>query len=79
MTLLFNGRCDGSAMNTKDCGEENDECKEFNKKYKNKCVTDKPWTVGDDVCQEANNTPDCKNDGGDCEKAKRQLRPRRTL
>ena len=70
-------------MNTKDCGDENDECKQFNKEYKAKCVTDKPWTVGDGVCQSANDTPQCKKDGGDCnpdpKPAKRQLRPRGTL
>ena len=70
--LLFNGRCDDSVFNIKDCGDENGECKEFNK-LKGKCVTTKPWTVGDSVCDDENNTKDCKEDGGDC--PKRQLRP----
>ena len=67
-------------MNTKDCGDENDE---FKNEYKVKCITNKPWTVGDEICQKANDTLQCKKDGADCKPepnpAKRQLRPRRTL
>ena len=46
--LFFNGRCDGSACN--DCGDENDERKQFKNEYKVKGVTDKPWTIGYEIC-----------------------------
>eukprot|EP00554_Chaetoceros_debilis_P000877 CAMPEP_0194096190 /NCGR_PEP_ID=MMETSP0149-20130528/57211_1 /TAXON_ID=122233 /ORGANISM="Chaetoceros debilis, Strain MM31A-1" /LENGTH=1350 /DNA_ID=CAMNT_0038782159 /DNA_START=274 /DNA_END=4326 /DNA_ORIENTATION=- len=55
--LLGNGICDG--------GEYNTPCIEFNEEYPG-CLAREPRQMGDGVCNDYNNFPECDHDGGDC-------------
>lgn len=64
--LQFNdGKCDGGAQNTFQCGFDGGDCASFNVAYPN-CGSLKAHQVGDGICQEEHNNKNCGFDGGDC-------------
>jgi len=66
-SLLGNGICDNYGMyNTKECGNDGGDCREFNLMYP-KCQSPYPFSLGDGDCyNDENSGPECNFDGGDC-------------
>ena len=64
-----NGRCDGGDFNTKECGYDGGDCKDFNAKNYTNCNVENPFWVGDGVCdgdKKGYHDESCGWDGGDC-------------
>lgn len=56
-----------NTYNVMECGWDGGDCTEFNEMYPG-CKADHLCVecLGDGECHEHQNTPECKNDGGDC-------------
>ena len=63
--FLSNGKCDGGLYNTEGCGWDGGDCVEYNDLYPN-CDADKPFQVGNGICDTEFDTMECGRDGGDC-------------
>ena len=59
------GRCDGGIMNSVNCDFDGGDCVNYNLAYPT-CGSAAPWKIGDGICDQAYNTPECNYDGADC-------------
>jgi len=65
LVRIGDGKCDGGAFNTVQCGFDGGDCVMFNLAFP-ECKAENPSLIGDGTCQEKYNIENCGFDGGDC-------------
>ena len=58
-------QCDGGILNSIACDFDGGDCVNYNLEYPT-CGAAAPWKIGDGICDQAYNTPQCNYDGADC-------------
>ena len=65
IALFGNGVCNGGILNSIACDFDGGDCVNYNLAYPN-CGAAAPWKIGNNICNQAYNTPECDYDGADC-------------